>query len=140
GTLGGKESQEQLPSAQATSITGAQWIVNPSPKDVRSLPSTPMLDSAGSSTAKPLTLPQRMKLWITGKLPALKSILGGDASSKQQTGAGPQNAALVSSPTRRSSALSLSGPLQPSEAEISFLKQIQRFVLGQQRHTTTAAV
>jgi hypothetical protein len=80
-----------------------------------------------------------MALWITGKIPALKSFLGGNTSTKQETGMGSEDAAYISSSTPQSSVPALREPLQPSEAETSFLKQIQRFVLGQQHHTTTAA-
>ena len=78
-----------------------------------------------------------MKLWVTGKLPALKAVLGGENSIKQQAGAKTEDSTNVSFPTRQSPPLS--GSLPPSEAETSFLKQIQRFVLGQQYRATTAA-
>ncbi|MBV9230100.1 MAG: hypothetical protein JOZ18_12360 [Chloroflexi bacterium] len=106
-----------------------------SSQDAQSLPTTPVPGVVGRSGPKSLSLPERMKMWVTGKLPALKSILGGENSLKQQIGARSRATADAPTPTRQSS----SRPLTPSEAENSFLKQIQRFVLGQQQHTTTAA-
>src|SRR5207248_1201716 len=52
-------------------------------EDAWSSPSTPMPGVVGWSGSKSLTLPQRMKTWVTGKLPALKSVLGEEESIKQ---------------------------------------------------------
>ncbi len=132
----------KAPRVAAEPVTAAQSETqssgtSSSTEDAQSLPATPIPGVVGGSGSNSLTLPERMKMWVTGKLPALKSILGGENSIKQQIGMRSRDAANVSSPARQLSAPS--GPLAPSEAENSFLKQIQRFVLGQQRHTTTAA-
>jgi len=125
--------------SQEVPLTRGAWATSSSSEDAWSLPSTPMPGVVGWSGSKSLPLPQRMKLWVTGKLPALKAIMSGEISTKQQAGVKTEDAANVSFPARQSSESSLSGPFPPSEVETSFLKQIQRFVLGQQRHTTTAA-
>jgi hypothetical protein len=133
------EEEQSQTQFRGGPFTRAAWVTSASSEDGWSLPSTPMPGLVGWTGSKPHSLPQRMKLWVTGKLPALKSVLGGESSIKQQTRTKTENAANTSSPARQSSVPSLSGPLSPSEVESSFLKQIQRFVLGQQRHTTTAA-
>ena len=127
-----ESSQAQSRGVTLTRRTDAAGTTSSFPDDASPIPSTLIPGVVGQTGTKSPSLPQRMKLWVTSKLPALKSVLG-------------EEAVTISSPSRQlplpgrdksDSHDELSAPL---EAEATFLKQIQRFVLGQQRHTTMAA-
>jgi len=75
---------------------------------------------AGNSEIGTMTLPQRFRERITGIFPAIPRL------PRQITGVLP----VISRPP---------GEQAPAGSEESLLKQIQRAVLGEQQHTTTAA-
>ena len=142
-----EEESAHSQSREATSTSGdeAAKATSLPPDKASSLSSTRIPGVVGQTEGTSPSLPERMKLWVTGKLPALKSVLGEGTAIKQQAGAKSENVATISSPSRhlplpgRNKSGSHDGLSAPSEGETSFLKQLQRFILGQQQHTTMAA-
>ncbi len=105
--------QQEFPSLPATPPA----VLQPSVETARDVPSTPA-PATEENVETPLV--QHLKQRVTGILPALSHISRPGQGNAMSTGTGQ--------------------PAQLPAPDESFLKRLQRMVLGEQHHTTTAAV